>query len=111
VRKDGPLPELDPAVRSFYERGNETHRLAGGFPSGPLELARTKELIDRYLPGGRLQVLVRTPVPTRPCNRREGNQRPDPDLDESIVLLCRSDPETLPDDLLKNDRQGARSNV
>lgn len=42
--------ELDPAVRSYYERGKELDRLAGGNPAGPLELERTQELITRYLP-------------------------------------------------------------
>jgi hypothetical protein len=40
-------PELAPNVRSYYERGNEAKRLHGAFPSGPLELARTKEIVSR----------------------------------------------------------------
>ena len=49
--------ELDPDIRAFYERGAEADRLLGGFPSGPLELERTKELIGRHLPDGNLQIL------------------------------------------------------
>jgi len=48
---------LDPALRAYYERGREIERLRGGFPSGPLELARTRELIERYLPPRSLDVL------------------------------------------------------
>jgi SAM-dependent methyltransferase len=49
--------ELDPDIRAYYDRGQEAERLAGGFPSGPLELERTRELIGRYLPASPLQVL------------------------------------------------------
>jgi SAM-dependent methyltransferase len=42
--------ELDPSIRAYYEKGEEAERLSGGFPSGPLELARTKEIVLRYLP-------------------------------------------------------------
>lgn len=42
--------ELDPSVRDYYERGDEADRLSGGAPDGPLELARTKELLLRHLP-------------------------------------------------------------
>jgi hypothetical protein len=45
VDHDERLPQLDPAVPALYERGKEA-RLAGGFSSGPLELERTKELIE-----------------------------------------------------------------
>ena len=48
---------LDPDIQAFYERGAEAGRLLGGFPSGPLELERTKELIGRHLPDGSLQIL------------------------------------------------------
>ena len=48
---------LDPDIQAFYDRGREVDRLRGGFPSGPLEFERTKELIGRHLPGGGLQVL------------------------------------------------------
>jgi SAM-dependent methyltransferase len=51
------VPELDPLVRAYYERGEEADRLRGGFPSGQLELARTQELIRRHLPAGSLAVL------------------------------------------------------
>ncbi|MPZ69450.1 MAG: methyltransferase domain-containing protein [Actinobacteria bacterium] len=45
----GPM-ELDPSIRTYYDRGKEADRLSGGFPSGPLELARTKEILERHLP-------------------------------------------------------------
>lgn len=48
---------LDPDIRAYYDRGREADRLLGGFPSGALELERTKELIGRYLPGGQLRIL------------------------------------------------------
>ena len=48
---------LDPDIQAFYDRGREADRLSGGFPSGPLEFERTKELIGRHLPGGSLRVL------------------------------------------------------
>lgn len=51
------MPELDPAIRAYYDRGAEAGRLTGGFPSGPLELERTRELILRSLPDRPLQVL------------------------------------------------------
>jgi SAM-dependent methyltransferase len=51
------VSELDPAIRAYYERGEEADRLRGGFPSGPLELERTRELILRWLPPGPLHVL------------------------------------------------------
>lgn len=51
------MPELDPDVLAFYDRGEEAGRLLGGFPSGPLELERTKELILRALPDGCLRIL------------------------------------------------------
>ena len=41
------MPELDPTIRDYYELGLEAGRLTGGFPSGPLEFERTKELIFR----------------------------------------------------------------
>jgi ubiquinone/menaquinone biosynthesis C-methylase UbiE len=44
------VPELDPLIARYYERGAEIDRLAGGFPSGPLEFERTKELLLRHLP-------------------------------------------------------------
>lgn len=48
---------LDPDVAAYYARGGEAGRLTGEFPSGPLELARTQELILRHLPPGRLDIL------------------------------------------------------
>lgn len=51
------MPELDPEVRSYYERGEEANRLAGGFPSGPLERERTQEILLRYLPPPPLEIL------------------------------------------------------
>lgn len=42
--------ELDPEIRDYYNRGEEADRLAGGFPAGPLERARTEEILQRYLP-------------------------------------------------------------
>lgn len=43
------MPDLDPSIREYYERGEEAQRLLGGSPSGPLELARTQELVLRYV--------------------------------------------------------------
>jgi len=48
---------LDPDIQAFYDRGEEANRLLGGFPSGPLERERTKELIGRHLPDGDLRIL------------------------------------------------------
>lgn len=53
----GSVPELEPEILQYYERGGEAGRLTGQFPSGPLELARTRELILRHLPGGALDIL------------------------------------------------------
>jgi SAM-dependent methyltransferase len=47
------MTDLDPAIRAYYDRGDEADRLAG--PS--LERVRTQELIERYLPAGELEVL------------------------------------------------------
>lgn len=49
--------DLDPAIRAYYEKGEEAERLFGGFPSGPLEFVRTQELILRHLPTGPLDIL------------------------------------------------------
>lgn len=49
--------EIDPAIRAYYDKGKEAARLFGEQPSGPLELARTQELILRFLPEGSLDVL------------------------------------------------------
>jgi ubiquinone/menaquinone biosynthesis C-methylase UbiE len=51
------MGELDFRIRAYYERGNEANRLSGGFPSGPLELERTKEIIARYLPPPPLRII------------------------------------------------------
>jgi SAM-dependent methyltransferase len=51
------VPEIDPEIRAFYERGLEAARLGGGFPSGPLELARTQEILLRYLGPPPLEIL------------------------------------------------------
>lgn len=50
------MVELDPAIAEYYGRGQERNRLFGGFPSGPLELARTQELIARHLDGQQLRI-------------------------------------------------------
>ncbi len=49
--------QLDPDIQAFYERGAEAERLSGGLATGPLELARTQELIQRHLPGSDLRIL------------------------------------------------------
>ena len=49
--------ELDPLILSYYEKGEEADRLYGGFPSGPLEFARTKEILERYLSPPPLDIL------------------------------------------------------
>ncbi len=51
------MDELDPLVLAYYDRGDELDRLAGGFPAGPLEFARTQELLTRHLPAAPLDVL------------------------------------------------------
>lgn len=52
------MAEFDPLITAYYERGEEAARLAGGLPTGPLEFARTQELLERYLPDrGPLRVL------------------------------------------------------
>lgn len=53
----GFVTELPPEIRTYYERGQEAERLSGAFPSGPLELVRTQELIQRHLAGDRLEIL------------------------------------------------------
>lgn len=49
--------ELDPSIRAYYDRGEEADRLSGGFPSGPLEFARTKEILERHLPPSPAEIL------------------------------------------------------
>jgi SAM-dependent methyltransferase len=51
------MDEIDPEIRAFYERGGEAGRLLGSFPSGPLELARTQEILLRYLAPPPLEIL------------------------------------------------------
>lgn len=51
------MTALPPEIRVYYEQGQEAKRLAGGFPTGPLELARTQELILRYLADDKLEIL------------------------------------------------------
>lgn len=51
------MGKLDPEILEYYRRGREAGRLSGEFPSGPLELIRTQELISRHLPPGALDVL------------------------------------------------------
>lgn len=51
------MDEIDPEIRAFYERGLEAGRLVGGFPSGPLELARTQEILLRHLGPPPLEIL------------------------------------------------------
>ena len=45
---DDDLPELDPQIRSYYDRRPEETRLAGGVCQ--LEAERTKKLIRRFVP-------------------------------------------------------------
>jgi SAM-dependent methyltransferase/ADP-ribose pyrophosphatase YjhB (NUDIX family) len=49
--------ELDPEIRSYYERGEEQERLSGGSPTGALERERTRELLQRFLPPPPARVL------------------------------------------------------
>ncbi len=52
------MTEFDPAIRAFYDQGKEAARLTSPTSlSGPLEFARTKELILRFLPDGPLHIL------------------------------------------------------
>ena len=51
------MPELDEAVRRYYERGREVNRLGGGLRTGPLEFVRTTQLLDRFLPPAPLDIL------------------------------------------------------
>lgn len=47
--------EFDPAIRTYYDKGNEASRLNKG--AGRLELERTKELVERFIEGSGLDVL------------------------------------------------------
>ena len=51
------MPDLAPEIRAYYERAGEVDRLKGGFPSGPLELLRTKEIVLRFIGPAPLDVL------------------------------------------------------
>jgi SAM-dependent methyltransferase len=51
------MPELDSAIRAYYERGNEIDRFSPSSPSGPLEFQRTTEILTRYLPPPPLKIL------------------------------------------------------
>jgi SAM-dependent methyltransferase len=56
-RPDNGDMKFDPAIRAYYDRGEEASRLFGGMEAGPLELERTRELILRFIPDGPLDVL------------------------------------------------------
>jgi SAM-dependent methyltransferase len=47
--------EFDPAIRTYYDKGNEGARLSKG--AGRLELERTMELIERFIEDSELDVL------------------------------------------------------
>jgi enamine deaminase RidA (YjgF/YER057c/UK114 family)/ubiquinone/menaquinone biosynthesis C-methylase UbiE len=47
--------ELDPAIRAYYDKGNEAARLGSG--PGRLEYVRTTEIIERSLSGDALEIL------------------------------------------------------
>jgi ubiquinone/menaquinone biosynthesis C-methylase UbiE len=47
--------DFDAAIRTYYDKGNEAARLSAG--AGRLELERTKELIERFLTSGALDIL------------------------------------------------------
>lgn len=51
------MHQMRPEILSFYEAGREAGRLDDGGLAGPLEFARTLELLDRYLPAPPLDVL------------------------------------------------------
>ena len=55
--ENGAVSSLDPSIAAHYEQGSQAQRLAGGFPSGPLELARTQELIARHFPAAPTDLL------------------------------------------------------
>src|SRR5215212_4595989 len=47
---------IDPEILAHYELGEEHHRLAHGV-SSPIEFARTKEILTRFLPAAPARVL------------------------------------------------------
>src|SRR5690242_12294620 len=51
------MPELDEAVRKYYEQGGESRRLQGGLRTGPLEFVRTTQLLVRFLPSAPRDIL------------------------------------------------------
>lgn len=51
------MPELQPEVMAYYEAGREEGRLTDGSLAGPLEFARSTEIIQRYLPESSLTIL------------------------------------------------------
>jgi hypothetical protein len=51
------IVELRAEIASFYEQGHGAERLSEARTGGPLEFARTIELISRYLPPAPLDVL------------------------------------------------------
>src|SRR5690242_2523353 len=51
------MTALDPRIMEYYQRGLESNRLLGGFPSGPLEFERTKEIVSGYLTAPPLRVI------------------------------------------------------
>ena len=52
---DGEAIQLDGAIRAYYDAGKERSRLSTA--TGRLELERTQELIDRFLPQRALDIL------------------------------------------------------
>lgn len=54
---DCTMPELRPEVLAYYEMGREAGRLTDGSLAGPLEFARTTELLTKYLPPAPLNVI------------------------------------------------------
>jgi SAM-dependent methyltransferase len=52
------VTEFDPAMMAYYDQGKEAERLTSPTSlSGPLEFARTQELVLRFLPDGILRIL------------------------------------------------------
>src|SRR4051812_44932309 len=51
------MPELPPEIREHYADGREQGRLTDVSRGGPLEFARTIELLERYLPSPPADVL------------------------------------------------------
>src|SRR4051795_7042045 len=51
------MPAVPPEVLEFYESGRELGRLNDHELAGPLELARTLELFERFIPATRCRVL------------------------------------------------------